>query len=76
MHKDVISWNAIIGGYARHNPVEDAMGVFNQMRREGMQANAITYLSILKACASPTELKWGRKRSHVYQIIRQDGFTI
>ena len=41
----------------------------HQMRQEHVQANKITYLSILKACASPLSLKWGRE---VHVLIRRD----
>ena len=40
------------------------------MRQDHVQANKITYLSILKACASPLSLKWGRE---VHVLIRRDG---
>ena len=40
------------------------------MREEHVQADKITYLSILKACASPLSLKWG---TEVHVLIRHDG---
>ena len=68
--KSVIHWNVIIGGYVQHNRGKDAMQLFHQMRQEHVQANEITYLSILKACATPLSLKWGRE---VHVLIRRDG---
>ena len=68
--KSVIDWNVMIGGYVQHNRVKDAMQLFHQMRQEHVQADKITYLSILKACASPLSLKWGRE---VHVLIRRDG---
>ncbi|KAG0569542.1 hypothetical protein KC19_6G098400 [Ceratodon purpureus] len=68
--KDVFSWNIMIGGYAQQNHAEDAMGLFNKMRQEGVQPNEVTYLSILKACASPSTLKWGKE---VHACIRRCG---
>ena len=68
--KSVISWNVMIGGYVQHNRGQDAMQLFHQMRQEHVQADEITYLSILKACASPLSLKWGRE---VHVLIRRDG---
>ena len=68
--KNVINWTVMIGGYAQHNRGKDAMQLFHQMRQEHVQADKITYLSVLKACASPLSLKWGRE---VHVLIRRDG---
>ena len=68
--KSVINWNVMIGGYVQHNRGKDAMQLFHQMRQEHVQADKITYLSILKACAIPLSLKWGRE---VHVLVRRDG---
>ena len=68
--KSVINWNVMIGGYVQHNRGKDAMQLFDQMRQGNVQADKITYLNILKACASPLSLKWGRE-FHV--LIKRDG---
>ena len=68
--KSVIHWNVMIGGYVQHNRGENAIQLFHQMRQEHVQADKITYLNILKACASPLSLKWGRE---VHVLIRRDG---
>ena len=68
--KSVIHWNVMIGGYVQHNRGKDAMQLFHQMRQEHVQADKITYVSILKACASPLSLKCGRE---VHVLIRRDG---
>ena len=68
--KSVINWNVMIGGYVQHNCGKDAMRLFHQMRQEHVQADKITYVSILKACDSPLSLKWGRE---VHVLIRRDG---
>ena len=68
--KGVIHWNVMIGGYVQHNRGKDAMQLFHQMRQEHVQADEITYLSILKACASPLSLKQGRE---VHVLVRCDG---
>ena len=69
--KSVIDWNVMIGGYVQHNRGKDATQLFHHMRQENVQANQITYVNILKACASPLGLKWGRE---VHVLIRRDGF--
>ncbi|KAG0581800.1 hypothetical protein M758_3G008300 [Ceratodon purpureus] len=69
--KSVFSWTIMIGGYAQHDHAKDGFELFNQMRYEGTQPNEVTYLSILKGCANPVALKWGRE---VHGHIRHGGF--
>ena len=59
--KDVFTWTILIGGYAQHNHGAEAFEVFRQMLQEGPEPNSVTYLSILKACASPVTLERGRE---------------
>lgn len=59
--KTVVSWNAIIAGYAQLGHVKEAFTLFRQMLHEGLEPNTITYLTVLDACSSPAALNWGRK---------------
>ena len=59
--RNVISWTAMIAGYAQHGHCEKAFEVFRQMQRVGMKPDQITYMSILNACASPVALERGRE---------------
>ena len=65
--RDIISWNALIAGYAQHNHCEEAFEVFHQMQRVGIKPNQISYMSILNACTCPTALERG-KEVHVHII--------
>ncbi|KAG0627493.1 hypothetical protein M758_2G205300 [Ceratodon purpureus] len=58
--KTVVSWNAMIAGYARLGRVKDAFTLFRQMLDEGLEPNTITYLTVLDACSSPAALEWGK----------------
>ena len=49
--KNVISWNALIAGYGNHGHGEEAIEMFEQMLREKMKPNHITFLAILSACS-------------------------
>lgn len=66
--KSVVSWNSLIGGYAQHGRAEEAPQLLDQMHRTGVQANEVTYLSILQTCASPMAL------TAVHAHIRRAGF--
>jgi pentatricopeptide repeat protein len=48
---DVVSWNALLGGYAMHGHGKEALKIFEQMCEEGVQPNNITFISLLSACS-------------------------
>lgn len=58
--RDVVSWTALIGGYTEWGYYEEALKLFEQMRRERVEPNKVTHLSVLKACASAAALDYGR----------------
>ena len=68
--KNVFSWTIIIGGYAKHKGAEKAMELFNQMCQKGVQPNAFTFSSVLKACTNPSALQWGKE---VHACVRHAG---
>ncbi|CAN6321549.1 unnamed protein product [Urochloa humidicola] len=49
--KDVISWNTIIIGYAIHGQGKTALEMFDEMKRNGMEPNESTFVSVLTACS-------------------------
>lgn len=49
-HRDVISWNAIISGYAQMQLGEEALQLYSRMKQEGFVPNDRTFVSALKAC--------------------------
>lgn len=49
--RDVVSWTAMIGGYAQQGLVKEALTLFEQMLKEGVKPNAVTFVSILSACS-------------------------
>lgn len=48
--RGVVSWSAMIGGFAQHGHAEEALKFFNQMLKDGVQPNHITLVSVLYAC--------------------------
>uniref|UniRef100_A0A0D9X4J0 DYW domain-containing protein n=1 Tax=Leersia perrieri TaxID=77586 RepID=A0A0D9X4J0_9ORYZ len=51
MHRrDVVSWNAMISGYAQHGDGKEAINLFERMRDEGVEPNWITFVAVLTAC--------------------------
>ncbi|KAI3418297.1 uncharacterized protein J3R85_013909 [Psidium guajava] len=49
--KNLVLWNAILGGFAQNGYASEVMELFTQMKRCGFQPDEYTYTSILSACA-------------------------
>lgn len=47
--RDVVSWNAIISGYAQHGYADEALRLFSRMEEE-VRPTHITFISVLHAC--------------------------
>ncbi|XP_057952635.1 putative pentatricopeptide repeat-containing protein At3g01580 isoform X2 [Malania oleifera] len=49
--KDLISWNALISGYAQNECADEALRAFLEMQSEKIRPNAVTAACILSICA-------------------------
>lgn len=58
--RNVISWTSIIAGYAHHGLGDEAFSLFQEMRKEGISPNRVTFLCVLSACNSPKDLENGK----------------
>ncbi|CAK9263493.1 unnamed protein product [Sphagnum jensenii] len=58
--RDVISWTAMINGYADHGPYGKAMELFREMEQFGVAPNTVTFIGLLKACANQASLQEAR----------------
>ncbi|XP_010241667.1 PREDICTED: pentatricopeptide repeat-containing protein At1g62260, mitochondrial [Nelumbo nucifera] len=61
MQRDVVSWNAMIGGYAYHGFAKEALELFGEMKRMKVQPTYITFISVLNACAHAGLVEEGRR---------------
>jgi pentatricopeptide repeat protein len=48
--RNVVTWNAVISGYAQHGEGKEALLFYEQMQKEGMGPNDVTFLCVLSAC--------------------------
>ncbi|KNA17407.1 hypothetical protein SOVF_080210 isoform A [Spinacia oleracea] len=48
---DVVLWSSMISAYGFHGKGREAIELFNQMDQEGLEANEVTFLSLLYACS-------------------------
>ncbi|PIN03125.1 hypothetical protein CDL12_24354, partial [Handroanthus impetiginosus] len=74
MHKkNVITWNAMLGGLAMHGKGSMVMDMFDQMLQEAMKPNDVTFTAMLSACSHSGLVEEGRRLfyslENVYGII-------
>jgi len=48
--RDLVSWNSMISGYAQHGQAKKALEVFEEMQRQKLQVDAITFIGVISAC--------------------------
>eukprot|EP00250_Pteridium_aquilinum_P032792 c4669_g1_i1 orf=1-939(-) len=49
--RNVVTWNAMIAGYAQHGHCEEAFKLLLKMQQGSLVPNGVTFASILKACS-------------------------
>ncbi|KAF6170107.1 hypothetical protein GIB67_025796 [Kingdonia uniflora] len=49
--RNLVCWNAILGGYAMHGKAEEAMKIFDMMQKSGQNPDFISFMCILSACS-------------------------
>mgnify|MGYP000618503113 CR=1 FL=1 len=50
--RNVVAWNVLITGYAEHGLCNESMNSFERMKSDGLSPDKVTFICILKACAS------------------------
>ncbi|KAH9310530.1 hypothetical protein KI387_025565 [Taxus chinensis] len=68
--RDVVSWTAMIAGYAQNGFVEKALETYKQMQSACVKPNSATFASILPACAKMGALEQGM---NIHQSISESG---
>ncbi|XP_015580630.2 putative pentatricopeptide repeat-containing protein At3g23330 [Ricinus communis] len=48
---DMVSWTAMIMGYALHGHARDAISLFEQMEMRGVRPNYVAFVAVLTACS-------------------------
>jgi pentatricopeptide repeat protein len=66
--RNVVTWSAIILGHVKCGQGQKELGLFQQMQQEGVQPDSVTFVGVLKACASMVAIEEGRC---VHQDINQ-----
>lgn len=48
--RNVVSWNAMIGGYAKNGQDLEVLALYEKMLRENFKPDSITFVAVLSAC--------------------------
>jgi pentatricopeptide repeat protein len=59
--RNVVSWTAMIAAYTKQGCCEEALKLFHQMQRAGVEPNHYTFASVLPACAHLRDLEQGKE---------------
>jgi len=68
--RDVVSWSAMIGGYAQQGFCEEALRLYCQMLQcSGIEPNRVTFVTTLGACTGLAVLEKGKEvHAHIIRI--------
>ncbi|XP_024931389.3 pentatricopeptide repeat-containing protein At1g20230 isoform X1 [Ziziphus jujuba] len=50
-NRNLVSWNAIMKGYAMHGKAKETMEMFHEMQRSGQKPDLISFTCVLSACS-------------------------
>ncbi|KAG2575789.1 pentatricopeptide repeat-containing protein At3g29230-like [Panicum virgatum] len=67
--KDVFSWNVTIRALAVHRQADDALKLFDLMRKQGFQPNHFTFMGVLLACRYSYLVDQGRR---LFDMMHKD----
>ena len=59
--KNLVSWNSLIGGYARHGLGTRALEEFERMKRVGIWPDHVTFVNVLSGCAHAGLVEQGER---------------
>jgi pentatricopeptide repeat protein len=71
--RDVVSWSALMAGYAQFGQIEVVIELIEKMRSEDILPDAVTFLVLLNACSHAGLIEEGEKLFHemcmVYHLL-------
>ncbi|GAV87549.1 PPR domain-containing protein/PPR_2 domain-containing protein/DYW_deaminase domain-containing protein [Cephalotus follicularis] len=59
--RNVVCWNAMIGGYAQNGQDLEALALYEKMLQENLKPDEITFVSVLSACIHAALLEEGQR---------------
>ncbi|THU70973.1 hypothetical protein C4D60_Mb08t30610 [Musa balbisiana] len=71
--KDVVLTTALIVGYTQNGEYSEAIQLFRQVMKDGLSPNDFTFASVLIACGSIGDLRWGLL---IHGVMEKLGFKL
>jgi pentatricopeptide repeat protein len=59
--RNIVSWNTMISEYVEHGQHDEALCCYESLEFEGVSANSVTLMSILKSCSTLGSTEKGRE---------------
>ncbi|XP_022732334.1 pentatricopeptide repeat-containing protein At2g22070-like [Durio zibethinus] len=59
--RNIVSWNAMIRGYAQNGQDLEALALYEKMLQENLKPDSITFVAVLSACNHAGLIKEGRR---------------
>ncbi|KAI6704176.1 hypothetical protein NL676_013312 [Syzygium grande] len=72
LRRDLVSWNSLLTGYAKHGRGRECVSKFKEMLSIGFQPNDITFLCVLNACSHAGLLDEGQYYFHLMKKYNVD----
>lgn len=69
--KDNVSWNSLVSGFAQSGYFEEALNIFAQMNKAGLEINSFTFGSAVSAAANIANVRIGKQ---IHAMIRKTGY--
>jgi len=67
--RNIVSWTALILGYAHHGRCKEALNLFERMQQEGIKPDHVTFVGLLSACRHAGLVDEGR---YYFDSMSQD----
>lgn len=72
-HRDVVTWTAMVTGYAQLGFHDEAINLFRRMQQQGIKPDKMTFTSVLTSCSSPAFLQEGKR---IHQQLVHAGYNL
>ncbi|XP_062079116.1 pentatricopeptide repeat-containing protein At5g56310-like [Humulus lupulus] len=72
-HRDVVTWGAMLSGFAVHGKPQECFQLFDEMVSQGFQPNGVVFVAILTACSHAGCVELGHQYFH--QMVNDFGIV-
>lgn len=71
--RNVVAWNTLIKGHVEHGLRTRALKLYHQMQKQGVEADRITFICILRTCTCACDVNEGRA---IHQEVVEKGLEL